>query len=261
MSLLTWILVFCLLGGVLSVLAAGLYLLLPVTLRARLLPHTVSFAIGALLGAALLGLLPHALEGAGGQDFHKITGALLLGLFGFFLLEKLVLWRHCHHEDCEVHAPGELGHEHQAAGTLILIGDGLHNFIDGILIGAAFLTDIHLGVVTSLAVAAHEIPQEVGDFAVLLHSGFTTSKAFFYNLLASLATVVGGVLAYYALRQIEPVLPYVLAVAASSFIYVAVADLIPGLHKRVEFSATVKQVVLIGAGVSLIYFTHFSLHA
>jgi zinc and cadmium transporter len=261
MSLLTWILVFCLLGGALSVLAAAVYLLLPEALRTRLLPHTVSFAIGALLGAALLGLLPHALEGAGGQDFHAITGTLLLGLFAFFLLEKLVLWRHCHHEHCEVHGTDEPGHQHQAAGTLILIGDGLHNFIDGILIGAAFLTDIHLGIVTSLAVAAHEIPQEVGDFAVLLHSGFSTSKAFFYNLLSSLATVVGGVLAYYALRQIEPVLPYVLAVAASSFIYVAVADLIPGLHKRVEFSATVKQMVLIGAGVALIYFTHFSLHS
>ena len=260
MSLLAWILVFCLLGGVLSVLAAAVYLLLPDTLRIRLLPHTVSFAIGALLGAALLGLLPHALEGAGGQDFHAITGALMLGLFMFFLLEKLVLWRHCHHEHCEVHGTDEPGQQHQAAGTLILIGDGLHNFIDGILIGAAFLTDIHLGIVTSLAVAAHEIPQEVGDFAVLLHSGFSTSKAFFYNLLSSLATVVGGVLAYYALRQVEPVLPYVLAVAASSFIYVAVADLIPGLHKRVEFSATVKQMVLIGAGVALIYVTHFSLH-
>ena len=260
MSLLTWILVFCLLGGVLSVLAAAVYLLLPDRLRVRLLPHTVSFAIGALLGAALLGLLPHALEGAGDHDYHAITGALLLGLFVFFLLEKLVLWRHCHHEHCEVHGTDEPGHQHQAAGTLILIGDGLHNFIDGILIGAAFLTDIHLGIVTSLAVAAHEIPQEVGDFAVLLNSGFSTTKAFLYNLLASLATVFGGVLAYYALRQVEPLLPYVLAVAASSFIYVAVADLIPGLHKRVEFSATIKQMVLIAAGVALIYVTHFSLH-
>lgn len=262
MSLLTWILLFCLLGGVLSVLAAAVFLLLPAALRNRLLPHSVSFAIGALLGAALLGLLPHALEGVDGGDFHAITGALLLGLFGFFLLEKLVLWRHCHHEHCEVHTPEDDGaHQHAAAGTLILIGDGLHNFIDGILIGAAFLTDIHLGIVTSLAVAAHEIPQEVGDFAVLLHSGFSTGKALLFNVIASLATVVGGILAYYSLRDLAPVLPYVLAVAASSFIYVAVADLIPGLHKRVEFSATVKQVLLIGAGVVLIYLTHSSLHS
>jgi len=261
MSLLTWIVLFCLLGGVLSVLAAAVFLWLPEGLRNRLLPHAVSFAIGAMLGAALLGVLPHALEGAGEDHVHAITGTLLAGLFGFFLLEKLVLWRHCHQTHCEVHVPDEAHHQHRAAGTLILVGDGLHNFIDGVLIGAAFLTDIHLGVVTSLAVATHEIPQEVGDFAVLLHSGFSTRKAFFYNLLSTLTTVVGGLLAYYGFKNLEPALPYVLAVAASSFIYIAVADLIPGLHKRVEFSATVKQVLLIGAGVALIYFAHSTLHA
>jgi len=262
MPLLIWILLFCLLGGVLSVVAAAVFLLLPEGLRTRLLPHAVSFAIGALLGAALLGLLPHALEAVGGNDFHGITGAVLLGLFGFFLLEKLVLWRHCHQEHCEVHVPEDHAHHHQsAAGTLILIGDGLHNFIDGVLIGAAFLTDIHLGVVTSLAVAAHEIPQEVGDFAVLLHSGFSTGRAFAFNVIASLTTVIGGILAYYGLMNLQPALPYVLAVAASSFIYIAVADLIPGLHKRVEFSATLKQILLIGLGVGLIYITHSTLHA
>jgi len=260
MSLLSWILLFSLLGGALSVIAAAVFLLLPEALRMRLLPHAVSFAIGALLGAALLGLLPHALESFGGNDFHSITGTLLLGLFGFFLLEKLVLWRHCHHEQCEVHVPENSDHHHPAAGTLILIGDGLHNFIDGVLIAAAFLTDLHLGIVTSLAVAAHEIPQEVGDFAVLLHSGFSTKKAFLFNLLSSLTTIIGALLAYYSFKDLEPVLPYVLAVAAASFIYIAVADLIPGLHKRVEFSATVKQMLLIGAGVGLIYLTHATLH-
>ncbi len=260
MTLLQWILLFSFLGGALSVMAAGLFLLLPEQVRGRLLPHAVSFAIGALLGAALLGLLPHALEAVQGDDFHAVTGAVLLGLFGFFVLEKLVLWRHCHHEHCEIHQPDTHSHVHPAAGTLILIGDSLHNFIDGILIAAAFLTDIHLGIVTALAVAAHEIPQEVGDFAVLLHSGFSTSRAFLFNLLSSLATVVGGVLAYYSLNELQPLLPYVLAVAASSFIYVAVADLIPGLHKRAEFSATLKQMLLIGAGVGLIYLTHSTLH-
>ena len=260
MSLLSWILLFSLLGGVLSVIAAAVFLLLPEALRMRLLPHAVSFAIGALLGAALLGLLPHALESFGGNDFHSITGTLLLGLFGFFLLEKLVLWRHCHHEQCEVHVPENSDHHHPAAGTLILIGDGLHNFIDGVLIAAAFLTDFHLGIVTSLAVAAHEIPQEVGDFAVLLHSGFSTKKAFLFNLLSSLTTIIGALLAYYSFKNLEPALPYVLAIAAASFIYIAVADLIPGLHKRVEFSATVKQMLLIGAGVGLIYLTHATLH-
>jgi zinc and cadmium transporter len=197
----------------------------------------------------------------GERGLHGITASVLFGLLGFFLLEKLVLWRHCHSDDCEVHIPEESGHRHAPAGTLILIGDSLHNFIDGVLIGAAFLTDIHLGVVTSLAVATHEIPQEVGDFAVLLHSGFSTARAFIYNLLSSLATVLGGLLAYYSFKGVEPVLPYILAVAASSFIYIAVADLIPGLHKRAEFSATVKQILLISAGVALIYVAHSTLHA
>lgn len=262
MSLFVWIVLFCLLGGVLSVLAAALFLVLSESLRDSLLPHLVSFATGTLLGAALLGLLPHALAGVAGSDIHAIPLAVLLGLLGFFLLEKLVLWRHCHADHCEVHVPDE--HNEQArrrsTGTLILIGDSLHNFLDGILIAGAFLTDIHLGVVTSLAVAAHEIPQEVGDFAVLLHSGFTRGRAFFYNVLSSLTTVVGGVLAWLALQETEAVLPYVLAVAASSFIYIAVADLIPTLHRRVEATATVQQILLITAGVLVIYAAHSTLH-
>lgn len=259
MSLLVWILLFCLLGGVLSVLAASLFLLLPERVRMGLLPHFVSFAIGALLGAALLALLPHALGAPGVQDLHVITGTVLLGLFGFFLLEKMVLWRHCHHEDCEVHGPDDHAHN-KATGTMVLVGDGLHNFVDGVLIAAAFLTDTHLGVVTALAVATHEIPQEVGDFALLLHSGFSRRRAFMFNVITSLTTVFGGLLAYYALRETQQALPYVLAVAASSFIYIAVADLIPGLHKRVEVKATIQQMTLIIAGVVLIYWAHSTLH-
>lgn len=143
---------------------------------------------------------------------------------------------------------------------MILVGDGMHNFVDGVLIAAAFLTDTHLGIVTALAIAAHEIPQEVGDFVVLLHSGFSRGKALLFNVLASLTTVVGALLAYWSLADMQNVLPYVLAVAASSFIYIAVADLIPGLHKRAEASATVQQVSLIAAGVLLIYVTHSTLH-
>ncbi|MGD2112351.1 MAG: ZIP family metal transporter [Gammaproteobacteria bacterium] len=262
MSLLAWIVLFCLLGGVLSVLAAAVFLVFSESLRNDLLPHLVSFATGTLLGAALLGLLPHALAGAAGGDTHAIPLAVLLGLLGFFLLEKLVLWRHCHADHCEVHVPDTHDDhlQHRSTGTLILIGDGLHNFLDGILIAGAFLTDIHLGIVTSLAVVAHEIPQEVGDFAVLLHSGFTRGRAFLYNVLSSLTTVVGGVLAWMALQEMEAVLPFVLAVAASSFIYIAVADLIPTLHRRVEGTATLQQVILIAIGVLLIYATHSTLH-
>ncbi|TDY01524.1 ZIP family metal transporter [Thiohalophilus thiocyanatoxydans] len=259
MSLFTWILLFSLLGGVLSVLAAALFLLIPGFTRERLLPHFVSFAIGALLGAAFLALLPHALGGT--DDFHLLGMTVLLGLLGFFLLEKMVLWRHCHHEVCEAHTPEPHAHDnHNAAGTLILIGDGVHNFVDGVLIAAAFMTDIHLGIVTALAVAAHEIPQEVGDFAVLLQSGFSRRKAFVFNVLASLTTLIGAGLAYYSLADMQQALPFVLAIAASSFIYIAVADLIPGLHKRVEFSQTVQQIILILLGVAVIYLAHSTLH-
>ncbi len=270
MSLLTWIMLFSLLGGVLSVLAASVFLLFPEQLRTRLLPHFVSYAIGALLGAAFLALLPHALQAPGVKDFHVITGTVLLGVLGFFLLEKMVLWRHCHHDICEVHAPEEAhahGHNHahqqrinHAAGTLILVGDGIHNMVDGVLIAAAFMTDFHLGIVTSLAVAAHEIPQEVGDFAVLLHSGFSRSRALFYNILSSLTTLIGAGAAYYGLREAQAALPFILAIAASSFIYIAVADLIPGLHKRLEVHVTVQQILLIAAGVLTIYFAHSTLH-
>ena len=257
MSLLAWIILFSLLGGVLSVLAAAVFLLLPDSARNRVLPHFVSFAIGALLGAAFLALLPHAMQGV--QNFHTLGLTILLGLLGFFLLEKLVLWRHCHAEHCEAHAPDESDHG-QAAGTLVLIGDGMHNLVDGVLIAAAFLTDIHLGIVTSLAVAAHEIPQEVGDFAVLLHSGYSRSKALLFNILASFTTLIGALLAYWSLADFEQALPYILAIAASSFIYIAVADLIPGLHKRLHISATFQQLTLIVAGVLVIYLTHSTLH-
>jgi len=259
MTMLVWIILFCIIGGVLSVLAAALFLVLSEGLRNHLLPHLVSFATGTLLGAAFLGLLPHALEASGPGDVHAIPMTVLFGLLGFFLLEKMVLWRHCHVDNCEVHAPGQ-GHRKRSAGTLVLIGDGLHNFLDGVLIAGAFLTDIHLGIVTSIAVTAHEIPQEVGDFAVLLHSGFSRGKAFLYNVLSSLTTVIGGLLAYYMLQGLQPLLPYVLALAASSFIYIAVADLIPTLHERVEARATLQQIVLIAAGVTVIYLTHQTLH-
>jgi zinc and cadmium transporter len=164
MPLLLWIILFTALGGVLSAVAASIFLLAPGGLRLRVLPHLVSFATGALLGAALLGLLPHAIEGAGVGSIHSIGLALLIGLLIFFVLEKLVLWRHCHQEVCEGHVPHADHHSHDksrdaASANLILIGDGFHNVLDGVLIAAAFMTDIHLGVVTAIAVMAHEIPR------------------------------------------------------------------------------------------------------
>lgn len=263
MTLLSWIIIFSLVGGVLSVIAASSFLVLPEKWRGHLLPHLVSYAIGALLGAAFLGLLPHAMLGAP-DDVHNISMTVLIGLLMFFLLEKLVLWRHCHHDDCEVHTPEEEHHSHRhrenAAGKLVLLGDAVHNFVDGILIAAAFMTDIHLGIVTALAVAAHEIPQEVGDFAILLHSGFSRSKALLYNILSSLTTILGALLAYWSLGDVQHVLPYVLAIAASSFIYIAVADLIPGLHQKLDPKTSVQQITLIVLGVITIYTAHSHLH-
>ena len=256
MSTLALIVLFCLLGGVLSVIAAGSFLLAPERWRGRILPHLLSFAVGAMLGAAFLALLPHAILNPHMRDIHSVGYTVLAGLLVFFLLEKLILWRHHHAFDGHGH-----GHAGEApAGYLILLGDGLHNFIDGIVIAAAFLTDTHLGIVTAMAVAAHEIPQEVGDFAVLLESGFSRAKALAFNLLASLATVVGGVLAYFMLSDLLAYVPYVLSVAAASFIYIAVADLIPGLHKRAQPIATLQQLVLIVAGVALIHFMHSAMH-
>ena len=256
MSLLTLIILFSLLGGVLSVVAAAVFLAFPASVRDRAIPHLVSFAIGALLGAAFLALLPHALSDPN-IDFHKLGLTVLLGILGFFLLEKLVLWRHCHSHECEAHTPDA---DPNAAGTLVLVGDGIHNLVDGVLIAAAFLKDPHLGIVTSLAVAAHEIPQEVGDFSILLESGFSRARAFFFNVLASLTTGVGALIAYFALEDVQGWIPYILAIAASSFIYIAVADLIPGLHKRLELRATMQQLLLIGLGVVTIYWAHATLH-
>jgi zinc and cadmium transporter len=253
MSLLAWIIVFTLIGGVLSVVCAALLLLVPEDHHPRILPHGVSFALGALLSVAFLDLLPDALTTAGSEHIKSLLATVLMGILGFFLLEKLLIWRHCHADHCETHS-GD--HFHQPAGTLIVVGDAIHNFVDGILLAAAFLTDINLGIITSLAVAAHEIPQEVGDFAILLQSGYGRGKALAYNLLSSLATMVGGILAYYSLEHIHGWLPYILALAASSFIYIAVADLIPSLHQKTTARAAFQQIALIVAGVLVIYWAH-----
>lgn len=259
MPLLLWIVVFTALGGAASALAASVFLLSPETLRARVLPHLVSFATGALLAAALLGLLPHAIESAGLVNAHKVGATILAGLLLFFVLEKLVLWRHCHQDVCEGHVPHDK-HRDAASASLVLIGDGFHNTLDGVLIAAAFMTDVHLGVVTALAVIAHEIPQEVGDLAILLHGGMSRRKALVLNLLTSLTSVLGGIAAYFALAQTRFVLPYAIALAASSFLYIAVADLIPGLHRRVDPNSGIKQFAFILLGASVIYFTHSAAH-
>ncbi len=255
MSTLTWIIVASLLGGVLSLLVAAM---LTLNTRASWLSMLVSYAIGALLGAAFLNTLPEAFELS--ENPTQVTVIVLIGILMFFILEKLVLWRHCHLDDCEVHVPpqglvGAAGdqHDHGRSGMVIIIGDTFHNFVDGILIAAAFMVDVQLGIITSIAIIAHEIPQEAGDFIILLNSGYTRRKAFLVNLLSSFATLVGGVLAYFMLHQMDFMILPLLALASASMIYVAMSDLIPGLHKRPEIRATVQQVVLILLGIGTIW--------
>ncbi len=266
MTLLFWIILFSILGGVLSVLVAALFLLVPERTRVRLMPPMLSFAIGTLLGGAFLALIPHALESPTVHDFHDVTLTILLGIMAFFLLEKFVLWRHCHVEHCDTHGIEHVHFEKRAnasanaSAMMIIIGDGLHNFVDGVLIAAAFITDFHLGVITSIAIAAHEVPQEVGDFIILLQSGMRRRRALLLNILSGMTSVLGAILAYFTLSGADRIVPYVLAVAAASFIYIAVADLIPGLHKSLDMRATVQQLVLISAGVGLVYVGHLAVH-
>jgi zinc and cadmium transporter len=259
MNSLTMILLATALAGALSALVAGLFLLLPKATRDRVMPHSVSFATGALLATALLALIPHAIQGAGPFKVHTIGMALLVGIAIFFVLEKFLLWRHCHTEAVES-AQFHEDHRRDASGWLTLVGDGLHNFIDGVLIAAAFLTDPHLGVVTTLAILAHEIPQEVGNFAVLMHAGFSRARAFAWNLGASLTSVLGGLIGWLALREAMALLPYALAVAAASLIYVAVADLIPGLHRRTDLRASLAQIAWIAVGVGVVMVAESQLH-
>ena len=266
MTTVQWIVAASLLGGVASIVLAAL---VAFSARAAWIPSLVSFAIGALLGAVFLDILPHAFESS--SDVRSVAATILGGILAFFVLEKLVLWRHYHPDQWDGssagghshaghgHAHGSGGHAVGAAGDggrsgmLILIGDSFHNFVDGILIAAAFLESTSLGIVTAAAVIAHEIPQEIGDFVILLHSGYSKAKAFALNLLSSFAMLAGGLLGYAALQSLTVWIPHVLALAAASMIYVAVADLIPGLHKRTELRATFQQVVLISLGVLSIW--------
>ncbi len=237
---------FSLLGSVGAMGGAALLLAFPDAMRQRLLPCLLSYATGTLLGAAFLGMLPKALEKT---PPLVITGTVLAGILVFFILEKLVIWRHCHEGECEVHS-------HQG-GTLILLGDALHNFVDGVVIAAAFLTSVPLGIATALAVIAHEIPQELGDFAILLNSGLSKARAFLYNLVSSLTTLPGMLVGWYWLDEARQAIPYVLAISAASFIYIAVADLVPGLHRRSGLKAVLSQALLILAGIGTIALFRF----
>jgi zinc and cadmium transporter len=311
LPLLVWIILFTAVGGIASAAFAGLFLLVPEAAGRRLLPHFVSYATGALLGAALLALLPEAMEGVGPDGAHSIGAALLVGLGVFFVIEKLVLWWHTHgngngnghahsdgHDQAHGHGHGHAddhgdahGHAHDhanahghdqargqahghdrgnvhahehaqahggdavraaASGVLVIIGDSIHNALDGVLIAAAFLTSFPLGLVTTFAVAAHEIPHRVGDFAILVHSGMSRGRALVMNMATGLTSIIGGVAAYFGLQRAIGALPYALALAAAGFLYIAVAGLIPGLHRRADPRTSLAQVILMGLGVGTI---------
>lgn len=247
-------------GGLLSVVAAAS---LTVHVLGSVVRHLVSLSAGVLLGTALLQVLPEAFEGR--ADAHELFLTLLLGLLFFFLLEKAELYRHGHHhEGDDPHHHHHHGFDAAQAGRggwAVLLGDSIHNFCDGIIIAAAFLADVQLGVVTSLAIIAHEIPQEVGDYIVLLNAGLSRLRALVYNALSGMAAVAGGVLGYFVVGPWESLFPYLLVVAASSFIYVSVADLMPQLQRRLPLRQTLSQLAWLGAGLGIVLLSRAWLHA
>ena len=227
------------LGSFGGLLAASTFLLLGDTVRVKVLPWAISYAVGTLLGVALMALLPQALERL---PAARALGTLLAGVLAFFLLEKLVIWRHCHDShDCEVHT--------STAASLVIVGDAFHTLVDGAVIAAAVLTSIPLGITTALAVATHEIPQEVGDVAILLRAGFSRGRAFTLNLLSGIGGILGAAGMLAASQSMPTLLPYVLAFAAGNFLYVAMADLIPDLHRGGVEGGPIRQLILIGAGI------------
>lgn len=242
--MLGFIIAFSLLGSVGALAGAGIILAFP-NMHARLKTPLLAFAVGSLLGGAFIGLLPRAIELG---NVHGVLLTTLAGFLAFFILEKMLHLPHVH-----AHV-GE--HPIHPAGTLILIGDSFHNFVDGVVIAASFLTSIPLGIIASLAVIAHEIPQELGDFVILLHSGWEKKRAYWANFAASLTTIPGALVAFAARDLIQPYLPFILAISASSFLYIAMADITPILHHEVEPRKTVLQVIGILAGIAVLFLIH-----
>ena len=248
MSPLAWIIVSAIVGALLSVGAAAWF-----SFRATgtTVQKLVSYAIGTLLGATFLEVIPHAIQAA--PSVELLSAVILGGILGFFMLEKFVLWRHCHADACEGHSHDAVTTDNGRSGIMILV-------VDGVLIAAAFLTDIRLGIITTIAITAHEIPQEVGNFLILLNSGFSKKKALVWNLISSAATLVGGLVAYFAFELVDGLIAPFLGLAAASMIYIAVADLIPSLHKRTDLRATAEQICLILLGVGTIVAVDLVVH-
>jgi len=243
----------CFFGSVLSLMLAYLFSKLKMVNYAD---YFVSLAVGTLLGAAFLEIIPHAYELSG--DLHQISLIVLIGILVFFILEKLLVWRHCHGSHCENHSP-VVNHDVKK-GSILIIGDCFHNFIDGILIASAFIVDINLGLITALAIIVHEIPQEISNFSILINSGYSLSRTLMMNIITGCAMIFGAILAYFVLNDLEELIPIILSLAASSMIYVAISDLIPSLHKKVQIMQTLQQTFSILFGVLIIYFLHSLIH-
>lgn len=214
----------------------------------RLTFPLVSFAAGAMLAAAFFDLMPEAI--ATGTD--SVFTFMLSGIVLFFVVEKLLYWYHCHDGACEGHHAISKG-KIKPVALLNLMGDAAHNFLDGVIIAASFMTNTGLGIVTTLAVILHEIPQEIGDFSVLIYSGLSRAKALFYNFLSALASVLGALAAFFFTESVGHAEPFLLAFAAGGFIYIAAADLIPELHHDQEFPKSMLQLAWFGLGVLIIY--------
>jgi zinc and cadmium transporter len=238
--ILTLIVLFTLLGSICSVGLAALMFLLKDRRLAFISAGMIPYAIGTLLGAAFFGMIPHAQRQLSSD---RVLPLVLAGLILFFMLEKFALWRHCHEKPCDIHT---------RSGTMILIGDSLHNFVDGVAIAVAFNSSISLGIATSVAVIAHEVPQEAGDFAILLENGYSRSRALWLNALSSLTAVVGAVIAFFLLPIIQLLVPYLLSISAASFIYIALADLVPGRRATGGLQSLVWELPLIALGVGTI---------
>ena len=243
----------CFFGSLLSLTLAFLFSKLKMVNYAD---YFVSFAVGTLLGAAFLEIIPHAYELS--RDLHQISLIVLIGILVFFILEKLLVWRHCHGSHRENHSP-VVNHDVKK-GSILIIGDCFHNFIDGILIASAFIVDINLGLITALAIIVHEIPQEISNFSILINSGYSLSRTLLMNIITGCAMIIGAILAYFVLNDLEFLIPIILSFAASSMIYVAISDLIPSLHKKVEIKQTFQQTFSIFLGVLIIYFLHSLIH-
>lgn len=234
------IFLFSILGSIGAIITASILLLFKGKIQMKLVSYLISYATGTLLAAALLGMIPEALS----QNEPLIIMSFVLGgIILFFFLEKMVIWRHCHDIECEIHS---------AVGSILLIGDAFHNFIDGVVIAVSFLISIPIGIIVGLSVIAHEVPQEVGDFAILIESGYSKRKAFLLNLLSSSFTIPGALIGYCILDSISVIIPFVLAISAASFIYIALTDLTPNLHRKIGLGNSIKQIIFIIGGIGTI---------